>query len=115
MPIILIPIKASLLLASAVAAAWLPRAAPAATRHALWRVPFAARLPVPWRGAAGPAVRVPVPPAWPPAGADTPRADRIPDATPVAAPIAASSGVASRHRENTAPSETAVPAGGLPA
>src|SRR5262245_22058872 len=115
MPIILIPIKASLLLAAALAGAWLLRTAPAATRHALWSVTFAALTTLPWLGAAVPAVRVRVPPAWTPAGADTPRADRIPDATPVAAPIAASSGVASRHRGNTAPSETAVPAGGLPA
>src|SRR5262245_18402668 len=64
MPSLLIVIKASLLLAAALAGTRVLRAAPAAGRHALWSVTFAALLALPWVGAVLPALDVPVPVAW---------------------------------------------------
>jgi beta-lactamase regulating signal transducer with metallopeptidase domain/predicted nucleic acid-binding Zn-ribbon protein len=80
MPIILIVVKASVLLAAGLLGARLLPPAPAVMRHALWSVTFIALLALPLVGAALPSVPIPVPTAWPArAAALMPR----PVATPV--------------------------------
>jgi len=64
MAIVLIVIKASLLLAAALAGARVLRGAPGATRHALWSVTFAALLVLPLIGGVLPQLRIPVPERW---------------------------------------------------
>jgi beta-lactamase regulating signal transducer with metallopeptidase domain/predicted nucleic acid-binding Zn-ribbon protein len=64
MTIILILIKASVLLAAALLATRMLRTSPAATRHALWSVTFAALLALPLLDGAVPSLRVPVPDGW---------------------------------------------------
>src|SRR5262245_4594445 len=64
MTIILILLKASLLLGATLGGAWLLRAAPAAMRHTLWSVTFAALLTLPLLGAVLPQLDVPLPAAW---------------------------------------------------
>jgi beta-lactamase regulating signal transducer with metallopeptidase domain/predicted nucleic acid-binding Zn-ribbon protein len=71
MTIVLIVIKASLLLAAALLGARALRRAPAAARHALWSVTFAALLALPLLAGALPSLHVPVPDGWAaPAGSD---------------------------------------------
>src|SRR5215510_116711 len=93
MTIILILLKASLLLGATLTGAWLLRAAPAAMRHALWSVTFAALLPLPLLGATVPAVHVPVPAGWTTsAPAVAPTAPTLAtDTTAAAAPLPAAS------------------------
>ena len=57
-------LKASVLLTAALAGARLLRGAPAATRHALWSVAFAALLALPVLAFVVPALHVPVPAGW---------------------------------------------------
>lgn len=57
-------LKASVLLSATLLAARLLRGAPAAMRHRLWSVAFAAALALPALGAALPALYVPVPAGW---------------------------------------------------
>lgn len=78
MAIILILLKASVLLAAALAGAWLLRGAPAAMRHTLWSVTFAALLALPVLDGAVPALHVPVPDGWSAAapGQETPSVAR---------------------------------------
>jgi beta-lactamase regulating signal transducer with metallopeptidase domain/predicted nucleic acid-binding Zn-ribbon protein len=57
-------LKASVLLTAALAAAWLLRRSPAATRHALWSVAFAALLALPFLAPIVPSLQVPLPAAW---------------------------------------------------
>jgi beta-lactamase regulating signal transducer with metallopeptidase domain len=54
-------VKASIVLAATLAAAWLLRRAPAVTRHRLWTLGFAAVLALPILAVAMPALYVPVP------------------------------------------------------
>lgn len=58
-------LKASVLLTAALAGARLLHRAPAATRHGLWSVAFAALLALPLLAFVVPALHVPVPAGWP--------------------------------------------------
>jgi beta-lactamase regulating signal transducer with metallopeptidase domain len=100
MTIVPIVIKASVLLAAALGGARALRGAPAAARHALWSVTFAALIALPALDAAVPAVYVPVPDGWararavggasePPIGATRTSARTDADATTGAAGLAA--------------------------
>ena len=57
-------LKASVLLTAALAGARLLRRAPAATRHGLWSVAFAALLALPFLASLVPSLHVPVPAGW---------------------------------------------------
>lgn len=61
MDMMLLLLKASALLTAALAAARILRRAPAATRHGLWSVAFAALLALPFLASIVPSLRVPVP------------------------------------------------------
>ena len=105
-------LKASVLLMAAFAGARLLRRAPAATRHALWSVAFAALLALPVLASVVPPARVPVPAQWA-AFAET-SADRLrpaakPSSAAVTTPLADASRppVGTRGRHDGPPLSTA--------
>ncbi|MFL5537838.1 MAG: M56 family metallopeptidase [Longimicrobiaceae bacterium] len=81
---VLLLLKASVLLAAALLAAYALRRAPAARQHRLWSATFAAALALPLLALLVPAVRVPVP-AWRAPAAANPAAPRELPAAPTPA------------------------------
>jgi beta-lactamase regulating signal transducer with metallopeptidase domain len=84
----LLVIKASLFLSATLGAAWLLRRAPAAARHGLWTVGFAAILLLPIASVMLPSLDVPVPSSW--------QAILPAPASPARTPVAPSSAPAER-------------------
>jgi len=84
-PVVLLLVKVSIVLAAALAAAWMARRTAARTRHRLWSSAFAAVLALPLLAVAMPGLPVPVP-SWmataedaaQPLSTDVVRADREP-------------------------------------
>jgi hypothetical protein len=115
MPIILIVVKASVLLAAALLGARLLRAAPAVMRHALWSVTFSALLALPLIGAAVPAVQIPVPKAWQArAVALMPNPIGTPDLKGRPAPDTSSAAAETAGLKTRPTSATSTPANGMP-
>ena len=99
-------IKVSVVLAAALGAAWLLRRRPAATRHGVWSVTFAALLALPVLAAVLPALDVPVPRMWrpsaPPAATSAPRTAAVADVAVIRAAPAAPARPATIAREASA-------------